>query len=147
MECACGAAIEPWREQCQDCELIEVMGCSDDRRHEPKGGARSSGRTLRTRRKTQYGHDLQFYVLRWRKRGLVKIGATSDLESRIDAIQRQAGEPLELVTHGPLSMLGGETGFHAGMIGEPEKFSGDWYYWTPRLESLVHKLAAARIAA
>jgi hypothetical protein len=145
MECACGAQIDPWREECEACELAEVMGCSEDRRFKSRGSGMASG--LRSRLKSYWSHEPQFYVLRWRERGLVKIGVTKDLQNRQAELEELAGEPLDLIAHGPISRVSGETGFHAAMNGEPEKFSGEWYYWTPRLEALVERLKLAPQAA
>ena len=147
MECACGAQIDPWREECEECELAEVMGCGEDRRLKFRGDGMATAKKLRSSVKSRWGHDNQFYVLRWRKRELVKIGVTSDLPTRIADLEDLAGEPLELVASGCISRISGETGFHAAMTGEPEKFSGEWYYWTPRLEALVERLKLAPQAA
>ena len=143
MECSCGVEIEVWREQCADCEIQDVMGAGPDRRLAPNGCAMRATGCLRTKRPSALGHDMRFYVLRWRKRGLVKIGATSNLPQRMQELQRQAGEPLELVTEGHLADYGAETAFHAMMNGSAEKFSGEWYYWSPRIESLVERLKMA----
>jgi len=147
MECACGAQIDPWREECEECELADVMGCGEDRRFKSRGDGMTARPELRTKLRSRWGHELQFYVLQWRKRGLVKIGVTRNIEERKADLEELAGEPLDLVAHGPISRASGETGFHAAMNGEPEKFSGEWYYWSPRLEALVERLKLAPRAA
>lgn len=147
MECNCGVEIEAWRELCKDCEILDVMGAGPDRRFMPKGDAMRTDAGLRSGLKSKMGHDVMFYVLRWPKRGLVKIGATSNLDKRIRDLVDLAGEDLFLVASGRLTDYGAETAFHSMMNGSSEKFSGEWYYWTPRIEALVEKLKLAPRAA
>ena len=146
-ECSCGAEIEAWQDECRDCELADVMGASEDRRWTSRGNGRGAAPALRTALKDKWGHKHQFYALRWRERGLVKFGVTANLRDRIKRIEAQAGEPLELMGACHISHVLAETGFHAMMNGSAEKFSGEWYYWTPRIEALVDKLKMAPRAA
>lgn len=143
MECACGVEIEAWREQCDDCDLAEVMGSAPAARGKRLCSGMAVRPALRSKLPSKWGGDLELYVLRWKKRGLVKIGATSNLDRRRADLERLAGEPLELVAHVPLSNVGAEIGFHADMAGASDKMSGEWYHWTPRMETLVERLKLA----